>query len=346
MKITMQDVADAVGVSRMTISNAYSRPDKLSAALRERIFEAARTLGYTGPDAAARAFARGSTGVVGIILTDTPAEAFVDEVAVSLMAAIADQLADRGLAMALVPGRVTADRVPARDLALDGAIGYGCSADSAAFGLMIGRRVPLVTVDQPPVDGVPAVNIDDYGGARQAAEHLARLGHRRVAAVTVAMDQDVAGHAAERLRGWRDGLADRELQVAARPGTLTEAHGYELARSVLDSPERPTAVVCFSDTAALGVLRAADDVGLSVPEDLSVVGFDDSTAAARAGLSTVHQDVPAKGRAAVQALYEVMDADDTAAADPNPRILLPTQLTPRTSTAPPRRPAAPDRSGR
>ena len=336
MKVTMQQVADEVGVTKMTVSNAYSKPDRVSSEMRERIFDAARRLGYTGPDAAARAFARGSSGVVGIILTDAPAEAFADDVAVAFMAAIADTLSERALTMALVPGRTTADRVPARDLALDGAIVYGCSADSAAFRAMLTRGLPMVTVDQQPVDGIPAVNIDDYDGARQAAEHLARLGHRHIATVTVETPHTQwAGHITERLRGWRDGLGGHRPDVAARPGTLTETDGYELALGLLETPDRPTAILCFSDTAALGVLRAASQLGLSIPEDLSVVGFDDSLQAARTGLTTVHQDLRAKGHAAVNALYQAMDATDAAKAGPAQRILLPTHLSVRTSTAPP-----------
>lgn len=337
MKVTMQHVANEVGVTKMTVSNAYSKPDRVSAELRERIFVAARRLGYGGPDAAARAFARGSIGVVGIILTDSPAEAFVDETAVVFMAAIADALSERALAMALVPGRTTPDRVPARDLALDGALVYGCSADSDALRTLLGRGLPLVTVDQEPVDGISAVNIDDYGGARRAAEHLAGLGHQHVAAVTVDdAGTGFTGHTTERLRGWRDGLGGRPLKLAARPGTLTEADGYELALDLLRQPERPTAILCFSDTAAFGVLGAAREAGLAVPEDLSVVGFDDSPAVARHGLTTVRQDLDAKGRAAVAALYAAMDAAAAGKAPSPQRLLLPTEIAVRNTTAPPR----------
>ncbi|MGN6635280.1 MAG: LacI family DNA-binding transcriptional regulator [Oryzihumus sp.] len=101
-KVTLQTIADQVGVSRMTVSNAFSRPDQLSASLRERILEAARELGYVGPDPSARALARGSTGAVGVLLTDALHYAFADEVAMAFLGAIASELAPTGLALTLL----------------------------------------------------------------------------------------------------------------------------------------------------------------------------------------------------------------------------------------------------
>src|SRR5262245_34877448 len=178
MRVTLQTIADRIGVSRMTVSNAFSHPDQLSADLRARILAAADELGYAGPDPVGRALARGSTGAVGILLTDRLSDAFTDEVATGFLAAIVEELAPTGLALTLLTAGDREDVVPARDLALDGAVVYSCRTESEARRWLIRRRLPLVYVDQDPEPGVPTVNVDDRGGARAAAEHLLTLGHR------------------------------------------------------------------------------------------------------------------------------------------------------------------------
>ena len=99
-RVTLQTIADQVGVSRMTVSNAFSRPDQLSAELRDKILAAAEELGYAGPDPSARALARGTTGAVGVLLTDSLRNAFADEVATTFLGAIAEELRPTGLAFA------------------------------------------------------------------------------------------------------------------------------------------------------------------------------------------------------------------------------------------------------
>ncbi len=101
-RVTLQTVADRVGVSRMTVSNAFSKPDQLSVALRERILETAADLGYVGPDPAARALARGSVGSVGVLMTDSVSHAFDDEVATAFFGALAEGLNPTGLALSLI----------------------------------------------------------------------------------------------------------------------------------------------------------------------------------------------------------------------------------------------------
>ena len=169
-KVTLQDVADAVGVSRMTVSNAFNRPDKLSESLRATILETATGLGYGGPDPSARALARGRSGTVGLLLTDTLGEAFRDPVSTEFLVAVGDALAERSLALTLVA--TAGDKPPlGQDLPMDGAIVYVCDP-RVDLDWLQRRGTPVVTVDQSPTKGVPAVNVDDVGGARAGAEHL------------------------------------------------------------------------------------------------------------------------------------------------------------------------------
>ena len=335
-KVTLQSIADRVGVSRMTVSNAFSRPDQLSAELRAKILAAADELGYVGPDPAARALARGRTGSVGIMLNDRISEAFEDAIAAEFFASVADSLADAGFAMTLLTPRSSPDFVPSRDVGMDAALVYICEPDSEHLGWLDRRGLPQVSVDQNLRVGVPGVNVDDRGGARAAAQHLVDLGHTAVGIVTLDNSSGAPSDsypARERMLGWRDALdaAGIEPVVVGAPYRPSTA-AREVARELLSRPDRPTALLCFSDAFATGAIRAAEDLGLSVPEDVSIVGFDDSSLAplSRPPLTTVRQDVAEKGRRAVGTLIARM------AGEQPPDVLLPTELVVRESTAPPR----------
>lgn len=342
--MTLKTVADRVGVSAMTVSNAFSRPDQLSAALRERILAVAEELGYAGPDPAARSLAKGATGTVGILRTETAHYAFTDEHSAMLLAAIADELGRAGLALTLLPSVGTGPAVPARDVAMDGAIIHSCARLSGSLGWLRRRGLPLVQLDQEPAPDTATVNIDDRGGAAAAARHVLDLGHRRVAVITLVGDDPDGFHPArERLAGWLDELTGAGVDpLVLRAASSTQEDGVAAVAAHLTGPDRPTAVLAVSDAVAAGVLRAAADAGLQVPDDLSVVGFDDVPLASRLrpALTTVHQDVEAKGRATATALVEAV-ARHREGRPPAPvRVVLGTELVVRESTA---RPAPPHR---
>ncbi len=350
-RVTLQTIADQVGVSRMTVSNAFSRPNQLSPTLRERILAAAQELGYVGPDPSARALAKGTTGAVGFLLTESLGFAFTDQVSTQLLGAIAEELKPTGLALTLLSALGTGDIVPARDVAMDGVLVYSCDPQAPAVGWLRRRRLPMVFIDQDPVDEIPSVNVADRAGARASAQHLIDLGHRRIGFamsglrgplglignIEVVADQLVSGYASrERLAGWMEALNGAGLESPLVVRQLDDAveHTSGAARLLLDRDDRPTAVLCFSDAIAFGVIRAANDLGLRVPEDLSVIGFDDHPLAGtfRPALTTVRQDVRAKGRAAAEALAAALGRGP---AGPVPHVVLPTELVVRDSTAPP-----------
>jgi DNA-binding LacI/PurR family transcriptional regulator len=348
--VTLQTVADHVGVSRMTVSNAFSRPDQLSVELRQRILDAAEQLGYAGPDPAARALARGTTGAVGVLLTDSLHYAFTDEVAALFLGSIARELETDGLAITLLSSSATTDIVPARDVPMDAAVVYSCDPTSPAIDWLRRRKLPLVFVDQDPVPAIASINIDDRAGARAAAEHLVALGHRRVGVVTsnfagpVGVIDDPgevsSGHVSrQRMAGWREALDAAGADVTVVQQNESSEHtGRAAAELLLDLAERPTAVLCFSDAMAYGVVQAAHGRGLVVPADLSVVGFDDSPFAARIrpALTTVRQDASAKGHAAATELRAALTrARSGAGPGRATRLMLPAELVVRDSTAPP-----------
>jgi DNA-binding LacI/PurR family transcriptional regulator len=354
-RVTLQTIADRVGVSRMTVSNAFSRPDQLSADLRGRILTAAEELGYAGPDPSARALARGTAAAVGVLMTDSLRDAFTDEVATTFLGAIADELTPTGLALTLLSASEHAGMIPARDVPMDGALVYSCNSQSTAVDWLKRRKLPLVFVDQAPSPGFSSINIDDRTGARAAAQHLVDLGHRRIDIVIANLAGPVRvvpnplatidNHVIrQRMLGWHDALHAAGIE----PTVVQEGwyyprsdsgrgSGEEAAGILLDKPDPPSAILCFSDVVAYGVVQAAHDRGLAVPADLSVVGFDDNPLAQRMrpALTTVRQDVAAKGHAAAAALTAAIERSRTGVATRIRHVLLPTELIIRDSTAKP-----------
>ena len=353
-RVTLQTVADAVGVSRMTVSNAFSRPDQLSPALRERVLAAAADLGYHGPDPAARALARGSAGAVGVVLTESLSEAFLDPVAAAFFGALAEDLAPTGLAVSLIPANSIGERSAARDLALDAALIYACAGDADAVTWLQRRNLPIISVDREPEPTGASIRLDEREGGRLAAQHLIDLGHSDIAVFT--MHPLVADPAwANDPRGLLDNyVADERLRGALE---AMDAAGLPLrvfhvkdnqdryvvpgAAALAVDPKRPAAVVCFSDTMAAALSAAAQSAGLSVPDDLSIVGYDDSrlASAVTPPLTTVRQDFVAKGRAAARALVGAIEAVRGGATLPLPAedVIVPVELVVRGSTAAPRR---------
>jgi DNA-binding LacI/PurR family transcriptional regulator len=352
-RVTLQTIADRVGVSRMTVSNAFSRPDQLSAALRDRIMAVAEELGYVGPDPTARALASGSTGAVGLLMSDTLHYTLTDEVAMAFIAAISDELAPTGLALTLLSAAPREGIIPARDVAMDGALVYSCDMTSPAVDWLMRRRLPLVFVDQSPAPGITSINVDDRGGARAAAAHLLSLGHRQIGIITSGFGGEygilhdprsatLAYGESQRMLGWLDALDEAGVTPTAVriPHGDPHAVGYSGAETLLATAEQPTAILAFSDAFARGAIQAVEDKGLSVPGDVSVVGFDDNPIAMRMrpALTTVRQDVDAKGRNAVRALTAAIERAKTRPGGRAKHILLETSLVVRDSTA--RAPAA------
>jgi DNA-binding LacI/PurR family transcriptional regulator len=226
--------------------------------------------------------------------------------------------------------------------AVDGFVVYSAVRNDPRVEAALARQLPVVTVDQPRDLPTPFIGIDDRQGARRAAEHLRELGHERVAVLSFvgALDPDgklTLDLSAERLEGYREGLGDvwdAGLVRTCRPNAPEPAR--KAALELLQAKTPPTAILAMSDVLALGALQAAEELGITVPVDLSVVGFDDSSAAplAHPPLTTVAQPHEEKGRLAATWLVKAIELRDSSRGRRR-RMILPTELVVRASTAPP-----------
>ena len=350
-KATLQTIADEVGVSRSTVSNAFGRPDQLSPDLREKILETARRLGYAGPNPTARSLRRGRAGAVGVLFTGSLSQALSDPYAVQFLSGLAAAAEARQTGLLLIPlslGDPEAATQALNEAAVDGFCVYCASDWRGSLDIIRSRGLPMVTTEDPAEAGPDAlvVALDERAATRAVGDHVTGLGHRRLAVLSDLVAPDAHNGpvdvpdpdslpyyiSRERIRGFRDAL----VAAGGRWSDVLVLHAEENLRAAgaaaaafaLDRADRPTAILATTDVLALGALDALAARGLQPGRDVSVTGFDDIPEAAAAGLTTVRQPSTDKGRIAGELLLDLP-------ADPAlRRVVLPTSLVVRASTGP------------
>jgi DNA-binding LacI/PurR family transcriptional regulator len=344
-RVTLQTIADRLGVSRTTVSNAYNRPDQLAAELRERILATAAELGYSGPDPAARRLRSGERDTIALLFEDL-SYAVTDPAAILFLQGVVDATAEAGLGLLLLPVRREGGGVElVRDAVVDAFVLYSMPNQLEEVAAARARGLPVVVVDEPRGEGTAFVGIDDRAAIREVAAHVVGLGHRRIAVLSdrIGDDQYTGWVGAERrdhpafvlardrLAGCLDAFTTAGLGWEDVPlyehAENTIAAGAASARELLNRDPRPTAVVATTDLLAIGVVRAAREMGLDVPGELSVSGFDDVPAAEVADLTTARQPLREKGALAGRMIVE-------GRAGGGEEELLPTELVVRRSTGP------------
>jgi DNA-binding LacI/PurR family transcriptional regulator len=347
---TLASLAAELGVSRTTVSNAYNRPDQLSAPLRARVLEAARRLGYPGPDPVARSLRTRKAGAVGLLLTEALSYAFRDPAATGFLEGLALACEQAGQGLLLVPvSPEHADVAAVHQAGVDGFVVYSVRDDDPHFKAVLERPLPTVVCDQPTgVERVDRVGVDDRAGMLDLTRYVTGLGHRRIGVLCMRLAagrvdgpvsterQNSATYPVQRARlaGVRDGLAEVGVDWSDVPVFERFDHsvdsGQASAAALLAAHPDLTAIVCTSDVLALGALRYAAEQELSVPEQLTITGFDGVPEAERNGLTTVRQPLLEKGRIAGEMLLERGDRNRPR------RVILPTELMPGVTSAEPR----------
>ncbi|NNN33878.1 LacI family DNA-binding transcriptional regulator [Streptomyces sp. S3(2020)] len=298
---TIRDVADRAGVSKSLVSLVLRGSEQVREEKREAVLRAVRELGYR-PNAAARSLSEQRTRTVGVLLNDLRNPWFVD-----LLDGLNSLLHDNGLHMLMADTRLNR-RIgqdvtgPFLDLRADGLVVVGTLPDPAALGA-IAERIPVVVAGarEPVLPGVDMVANDDEQGARLVTEHLIGLGHRRIA--------HIAGYGAVgelRRRSFEATMRAHGLEGVVAASDMTEEGGYRTTVRLLSGPDRPTAVFAVNDIASVGVLSAAEELGLRVPRDLSVVGYDNTRIASlrHVWLTTVDSANHEVGRRAARCLLD------------------------------------------
>lgn len=347
--VKLKDVARAAGVSQGTASNVFNKPETVSPKLRDAVLEAARALDYRGPAPAGRALRSGRAHLLAVVVEQTLGYAFDDPFTHRLLAGIGEACDEAGSGLAVISAESgRRDGWSIETAIADGFILHCVEQESRLVELARRRGVPFVAVDSGPIPDVPTVNIDDRGGAAAAAAHLVALGHRRVGVMSLELAADgrtgpvddarraaaVYAVSNDRLDGYRATLHAGGIPL--EPALIHETlNDRPTAEAAIDAMFRlavpPTALLAMSDQMALTALDVLSSRGLRIPDDVSVVGFDDVPEAARGRppLTTVRQPVHTKGRHAARMLLGL---------EPATSLVLPADLAVRSSTAPPPRP--------
>jgi len=323
----LRDVAEAAGVDTSIASRILSGDGALTVRpeTRRRVLEAASRLAYR-PNTAARALKTRKTMAIGMIVPE------LTNVAYATIALGADDRASRaGYALLVATGSVR-DRLDAIDGRIDGLLVGIATSETIRIG-DLGGPLPTVLVNRHELIGLPSVTVDDEAGAGLATEHLLSLGHRHIGHVAGPQNSDTGRR---RLAGYVAAMRAAGIEPEAdwmEEASYDEAGGELAATRLLRSSSRPTALFVANIRAAIGTLAAARRLGLSVPRDLSLVGFHDAPVAMylEPELTTVKMPLREMGSAAVDSLLALLDGR----AVENVQVATPPELVVRNSTAPP-----------
>lgn len=333
--VTIKDVAKRAGVSVATVSRVLNKSGPVSPEAAERIHEAANALHYV-PHGGARSLITSKTSTIGVLLPDLYGGFFsemirgIDQTAQHhgyhlLLSGSHNRKAEMEAAMRAMRGRT------------DGVIAMSPHFDAATLVENLPPSLPVILLSCEARDeDYQVIAIDNLGGAEVMVRHLVKLGHRRIAMV---MGEKGHFDTAERLQGYRHALVEAGITPDERyeaQGDFSEASGHRAVQELLALPDRPTAIFCANDSMAIGGLAAVHDAGLRVPEDMTVVGFDDIPLAHYMSppLSSVHVPVFEMGERAVTRLIAALKGEPVSERR---HERLPTRLVVRSSCAAPPR---------
>jgi LacI family transcriptional regulator len=331
--VTIFDVAREANVSYSTVSRVINNKG-VSAEKRERVLRAMAELGYVA-NLQARSLAGGKSNIIGLLVHSLTVEYFGE-----IARGVDEELAAAQYDLMLYTthrrkGRESAYVTRLTRNLVDGLLLVLPRNSEAYLETLRHRRFPHVLVDHQGVDfEVPSVGATNWQGGYEGTRYLIELGHQRIGFITGDM---TLGCARDRLAGYRQALSDAGLSIdpaLIREGDFLQPQSFLCANELLDLTPAPTAIFASNDVSAFGVMAAARERGLSIPDDLSVLGFDDIPAAAQVHptLTTIRQPLAEMGRTAVQLLFRYISEPDA----PMKRIELPTELIIRQSCQPPR----------
>jgi len=337
-KITISEIARRAGVSKTAVSFAFNYPERLSEDTLRRILTVADEVGYA-PDPVASNLKTRRTGCIGILVPQPIPVMTRNPYLLTFIEGVGDVCHESGMSLMLVPPLKGNLRRAIVRAAVDGFLTLGLETFRGTMIVLQQRGVPFVMVDSDPTPDIPCVNIDDEAGAYAAMSYTLARGHRDIAIFGIRSGhagdyRKYAGTLQRRIAGYARALAEHGLSLDDPNIHLLEcecdaAGGYEGLHALWQSRWQPTAIVAMADVIAIGVMQAARELGVRIPEDLSLIGYDDIEASQLTcpALTTVRQPTVEKGRAAAQLLLQRIE-ERTLAAE---HVVLPVELVERAS---------------
>jgi alanine racemase len=339
-KVTISDIARKAEVSKTTVSFAFNDPSRLPEETVKRILRIADELGYS-PNPLARSMTTKRTGNIGILFPQPLTGILENPYTAELLRGIGIACSRTGDNLLLVSPVLGNMRHAVTHAVVDGFLTIGLEYYKPTVALLDQRGVPYVMVDSEPVPNIVSVNTDDAGGAYQAMRYILEQGHRRIAIFGITSGKhgnfnSYIGTLHERISGYRRALQEFDLDIDGEHVRLFECdcsfeggqHGFTRCWEA----QQPTAIVAMADIIAIGALNTASKTGVQVPDELSIIGYDDLPTAhlTTPKLTTIHQAIAEKGEYAATQLLAIL-----ANNEPTLRHLFSTHLVERDSVAPP-----------
>ncbi len=335
-RVTAQDVAREAGVSPTTVSFVLNNVEgmRISKDTRDRVLEAAKSLNYH-PDSSAQKMARGKTSVIGLVLRQNPEKAYADLFLPDVMHGISSVIRDNGYQMMFIPlppeekDKTYSKLINERHV--DGLIVSGPTEDDQDLINAYNDGAKIVLMSKVPGCNIPYIDIDNLKGAESAVNHLVKLGHKRIAAISNAPLNYSSSK--ERINGYKNVLERNDLPVdedLILIGDRTPDSGYAAMQILLKKKPLPSAVFISSDTVALGAMNALYENNIKVPDDIAIVGFDDIALAQYVipPLTTVHLPAYSIGLGAASMIIQQLNGDLKESRE----IILQTRLIVRESS--------------
>lgn len=342
-RVTIDDIARKAGVSKTSVSFAFNNPDRLSESTLNHILKVAEELGYT-PDPIASNLKTRRTGCIGLLLPQAIPVVAQNPHNFEFIEGIGEVCNEVGVSLMLVPPlKGNLNRAIGR-AAVDGFITLGLEPFRQTVRVLRQRGIPFVMVDSEPIAGIPCVNLDDEYGGYMAMAHLLKQGHRRIAILAIQSEhhgnyEQYTGLLRRRVSGYLRALKAFDLNIDGTQIRLVECkvqpdEGYRAFKALWRSPNRPTAILAMGDLLILGAMRAARELGVRIPHDVSLVGYDDIefSRIASPQLTTIRQPTVEKGHTAARLLIDLIAGQKIE----HEHVLLPVELVERESVSAPK----------
>lgn len=319
-RTTINDIARIAGYSKTTVSFAFNDPSRIGKETREKILRIADELGYI-PDPVARNLTIGRLGTIGLLLPEVISFAFYNPYHSQIVQGIGEICEQEGHSLTLIPPIRESLLEGVRGAVVDGLITLGLEPGTETVEIIRRRHLPFVSIDGHTGGGFPVVRIDDRSASRRIMQHLLELGHRHLAIVAFGPEAHMTADSNvknERLVGYRDAIREFDPSILETTVFLRSPpsmdKGAEVANMILADHPEITAVVAMSDIIALGIIQTLQEAGKRIPEDISIVGFDDipQSVLIRPRLTTVSQPGYLKGKVAAQILFRLIQGEETS----------------------------------
>lgn len=321
-RTTMADIAQKSGYSKAAVSFAFNEPQKISKEAYDKIMAVANELDYI-PDPMARNLSIGKHMVIGFLLPQKLEYSMNNPYTVGVIRGIGEICEEHGYTLNLIPPLHSSMPDAVKKAMVDGLITMGLTVDLGIQDVLRQRHMPIVTIDGEISEGVTSVNIDDRSAASCQINAALETGHKRFAIISLGKDaydnsnNKKISTVSKRFDGYRDALSAYGLDINDMLLLTSEATFKEGARCAdmifADGYSPVSCIICMADIVALGIIMRAKELGIRIPEDCSIIGFDGlkDSEFIFTNLTTIEQPAETKGKVAAKALFDIIEGNET-----------------------------------